>query len=103
MARQETQDPGAQRSAARLSDLVAKQRAPMLFVAALSVGEREKNLAFLPGTPSRQIPVHRRLCLLIGQILAPAAQFGRRRMLPFGRDRPLIRCLTTKQVAVHIE
>jgi hypothetical protein len=53
VARQETQDPGAQRSAARLSDLVAEQRAPMLFVAALSVGEREENLALFPGAPSR--------------------------------------------------
>jgi hypothetical protein len=46
----------------------------MLFVAALRVGQRQENLTFFPGTPPRQIPVHRRLGLFIGQVLPPATQ-----------------------------
>jgi hypothetical protein len=61
----------------------------MLFVAALSLGQRQQDLALLPSAPSRQIPG------------APPASACSSRIL--GWDSLLIRCLTTKHAAVHWE
>jgi hypothetical protein len=74
VTRQKSQHSGPKRSAARLSDVLAQQIEPVLFVARFGGCQFEQDLAIGTATPLREIAVHRGLSAFICQMLAPATQ-----------------------------
>ncbi len=74
VAGQKREHAGAQVRTPGGADLITEQRQPVLFVAFLGGGDREKDLAFLAVVALCQIAVDGRLGALVGQVPTPPAQ-----------------------------
>ena len=62
----------------------------------------KQDVSVFAGAPPREIAIHSRLGLFVGQMLAPAAQVSWTRALRLGRGRPRLPFLAAKHsVAVH--
>ena len=65
--------PGADVAAERPADAVAEQVEPVLFVAALRLGEREEDLALLALATAGEVAVDRGLGAFVGEVASPPA------------------------------
>lgn len=77
-ARQETDDTRTEIASLGLTDIVAEQTEPVLFMPGLGRRKGQQDLALLTRTATGKVAVDGRLGTLIGKVAAPATQDGRR-------------------------